>query len=85
MSGTRTDVADDLTRTARLHGWVVTPIRLGYYSLRFTRDRDTIGVRIGPGGRIADVTVDSGRDHYQLSLPARARLDELLTAPAKDL
>lgn len=80
--GTRADVTAALTRTGRLHGWNVTPIRLGYYSLRFARDDHSIGVRFGAGDRITDVTVDAGRDRYQLSLPARAALDELLAAPA---
>jgi hypothetical protein len=84
-SGTREDLTGALTRHGRLHGWNVTPIRLGYYTLRFTRADGTIGVRIGAADRIAEVTVDIGRDHYQLSLPARTRLEELLAAPVKAL
>lgn len=85
MTGTREDLAGALSRTARLHGWNVTPIRLGYYTLRFTRADGTIGVRISKPDRISDVTVDIGRDHYQLSLPARQRLEELLAAPVRSL
>lgn len=85
MTGTREDLTGALSRTARLHGWNVTPIRLGYYTLRFTRDDGTIGVRIGAADRIAEVTVDIGRDHYQLSLPARSRLEELLASPVRSL
>jgi hypothetical protein len=67
----------ELIRLGRRHDWSVVPIRLGYYTLRFTRSEGTIGVRI-VGSRITDVTVDLGRDHYQLSLPARRALEELI-------
>ena len=81
VTGTRDDLAKDLSRYARRHGWNVIPIRLGYYSVRFVRGFDVIAARIGPGDRITEVTVDIGRDHYQLSLPARSRLEELLATP----
>ena len=51
---------------------------------RFTRAGHSIGVRFGVGDRITDVTVDAGLQHYQLALPARAGLEELLSAPVRD-
>lgn len=72
----------DLERVGRRHHWNVARITLGYYKLRFTRDEGTIAVRVGPTGRLAEVTVDLYGQHYQLSLPARAALEELLARPA---
>lgn len=81
----RTGLIAALERYGRRHGWNVTHTTLGYYRLRFTRPEGTIAVRIGSAGRIADVTVDLHGKHYQLSLPARRSLEDLLSqeeAPA---
>lgn len=72
----------DLERVGRRHGWNASRNSLGYYKLRFARDEGTIAVRVGPAGRLAEVTVDLHGQHYQLSLPARAALEELLANPA---
>lgn len=72
----------DLERVARRHGWNATRNSLGYYKLRLARDEGTVLIRVGPTGRLAEVTVDLYGQHYQLTLPARSALEELLARPA---
>lgn len=70
-----------LERAGRRHGWNVNRHTMGYYKLRFARSEGTIAVRFGAGGRIREVSVDVTGLRYQLSLPARAALEELLARP----
>jgi hypothetical protein len=72
----------DLERVARRHGWNATRTTLGYYKLRLSREEGTISIRVSPTGRLSEVTVDLYGQHYQLSLPARTALEELLARPA---
>ena len=81
MVASRADLEAALTRTGRRHGWNVTTHSLGYYRLHFTRADGTVRVRFGAGGRISEVTVDIKGNRHQLSLPARQRLDEILSTP----
>lgn len=77
----RADLESALTRIGRRHGWNVTTTTLGYYRLHFTRSDGTVRVRTNVVGRIAEVTVDICGNRHQLSLPARQRLEEILTTP----
>lgn len=78
---TREELIGDLGRIARRHGWVMSRQSLGYYGLRFIRSDGTILVRIGTADRISEVVVDIGGNRHKLSLPARQRLEEILTSP----
>lgn len=82
-SATRAELESSLTQLGRRHGWNVAADALGYYRLRFTRSDGSIAVRFGSGGRIADVCVDMRGSLHRLSLPAQARLEEILVSPAK--
>ena len=78
---TRADTESALSRFGRRHGWLVSAHTLSYYRLQFTRADGTIRVRLGPGGRISEVTINLGGSLHQLRLPARARLEEILSTP----
>ena len=78
----RDRMISDLTRLGRRHGWAVTPIRLGYYKLRFARADGTVLARIGPHGNLADVVAEINGVRQQLSLPARTRLENILATRA---
>lgn len=78
---TRADLEQALMRVGRQNGWGIATPSMGYYQMRFSRDDDAVRVRFGPGGRIADVVVDSRVGMYRLSLPARERLEGVLSAP----
>jgi hypothetical protein len=80
---TRADTESALSRLGRRHGWLVSAHTLSYYRLQFTRTDGTIRVRLGAGGRISEVTVNLGGSLHQLRLPARARLEEILSTPVE--
>jgi hypothetical protein len=78
---TRAEAEAELARFGRRHGWYVSSHSLGYYKLRFMRIDGTVQVRFGAGGRLSEVAVNVAGRLYRLGLPARARLEEILSAP----